>query len=136
MDGRVNSRESPETTVIAQPAQEADTLKPKGKWSGWETPGFSHAHDEPPVERRDPPRPVIKAERGNPVVPPFGAGRPQGKLGELREPESETSERPTVMAGIVVAPSRQHHHTGNRADVRMVFHDERTLTNRPKEESR
>lgn len=136
MDGRVNTSESYATTVIAQPAKEAAPLKPKGAWSGWESQWYSHANVEPPVERRDPPRSVLKAERGNPVSPPSRAGRPQGKLWEMREPESETSEGPAVTAGIVVAPLRQHHHTGNRADVRMVFHDERTLSNRPQEESR
>src|ERR1700692_4818555 len=53
-------------------AQDANTLGPKGTWSGPEAPNSSGAVVAPPAERRDLTHTVTATERGKPVVSPSG----------------------------------------------------------------
>jgi hypothetical protein len=66
-------------------AQDADTLGPKGTWSGPQAPNSCGAADAPPAERHDLTHTVTTTERGKPVVSPTVSGRDSDPQGSPRD---------------------------------------------------
>lgn len=115
----VNICESPINPVIAEQAEEAFTLGPKGTWSGPEVLGSSGADDAPPGKRRDLKGSVTFAERGKPVSLPLvpervsqSQVRPNGV--PVNDPAKSECRLVTRRIGVEL---RRHHPTGNRADL-------------------
>ena len=75
----VNSGEALVNVVTKAKRKMLNRLDQKGTWSGPEAPNSSGAAVVPPAERRDLTHTVTAAERGKPVVSPFGkAARKSG----------------------------------------------------------
>ena len=103
----VNTREALLNRRHKGQAQDADTLGPKGTWSGPEAPNSSGTALVPPAERRNLTHTVIAAERGKPVVSPADcvlASDSQEKPKGRRVREEGASESRSVMGRTGVEP--------------------------------
>ena len=96
--------------VRSDKREDANTLEPKGKWSGTDAPNSSVADGAPPAKRHNLTHSTTHTKRGKPVVLlnwfyTVEESEPQGEPKGLRVWEDETSKCHLVMRWIGIEPA-------------------------------